>query len=493
MTAMTAADWDGIVALARRTGFPEERVLTARRRIEDPGAGAGRPYTLIVGRPNCGIELLTARWLGPEAAESLIVEVDRPLIVGPDPQAAQPRLGRWRAISHPVPRGGHLILLRTSGRPSSEVLAQLASLGGIERMVLVVSLTQPMHMHEREIAATCSPLAASARALAIGVSGHEPKQSELIELAANMRVHLRNAGFGPARCGPTGTWFTGGAAREGAVKDVGEFILGGDPPGEAAKRELAAQTVASVLSEIARSDARKPVSDATVVPEVEQDRLTREFAAYLADLGRELERRACDRRRPADAAVLRKHALDAVRGWESYLGVEGHWMKYVERLRPGAHLALLGETEAALADLEFDPGVEEHPSPAPCDPADRWKPLAQQAGAGIGLGLAGYYASAALLSSVGTVPMPMPLIQAISVGGFLGAGLFGYRAFGRLVRQPAIQPACQAARPASLIGWDRVQRRLAAWVRSYLATAPLSPADECKALSLRLGVTEMVS
>src|ERR1019366_535454 len=147
---ITSADWDALQSLALRVGLFSERVGLLRRRVEASSPRPGSPYKLMVGRPDAGIELLLARWLAPEAAEELIKVGDRPLVIGATPAEVRPRLGAWPSWKSTKVGPGHLIALRTTGKPAADTLAQLSSLGYMDQIVLVTRLGQPMHMYERD-------------------------------------------------------------------------------------------------------------------------------------------------------------------------------------------------------------------------------------------------------------------------------------------------------------------------------------------------------
>jgi hypothetical protein len=482
MTDIAPADWDALAALARQVGLPDERVAALRRRLDSPAARPGGPVTLLAGRPDAGLELLLARWLGPAAADALAAAGDRPLVVGPDPKAA--RLpGDWPTFQH-AGGPGHLVVVRSAGKPAAGLLARLGALGHADALVLVSRLNQPLHQAERELLAGLAGVAATARVLVVAVPGEEPTASDVAEVAAYAAGQLRAAGFAAGRSGGAAVWFTDGVTRGNTLADPTPFLT--VPPAAAeATAGMRRQAVGGLLAELKALAAAAPPPTGVAVSEAEQDRLARELSGFLADLGRDLSRRA-DGRRPVTADDLRRQAIDAVRGWGGYIGVEGHWLKYVEKLRPGTQAALLAEATAAVTDLDLSTTRPADPPPAGLDPTTR---LAVRAGGGLAAGVGGYVLTSHLLTRVAAVALPEFLVTAMSGVGLAAAAVVAFRLLGKLL-PPG--PAAALAEPdaPTVLGWPQVAGRLTAWFRHHLGTRPASPAAACDALTARLTPAE---
>ena len=486
MPELAPADWDALQALARRVGVPEERVTTLRRRLERDDARPGAPLTLVAGRPNAGLELLLARTLAPEAAEALPEASAKPLVLGNDPASVRPKLGTWPTYRTRKVADGHLLAMRSDGPPPADVLAQLASLGYVEQLLLVVRLGQPLHMKERELAKAFAGVAATVRVLVVALPSEEPTADDVAEVCAFAAAQMKQAGFADGRCGGAAVWFTDGQSRHNSLADARSFFATDAATVARGKQGMASVAVAGLLAEVQRAAQNATTPTTATVPEDEVDRLTRELAGYLADLGKEVTRQIVPNRPQTDAS-LRAYALDAIRGWGAHIGIEGHWMKYVDRLRPGAEKALLAEAEAALAAVGFDPGTEPAFAPVPPSPVATY---ARRGGITLLAGLAGYFGLSLAFQFLPTILLPDFLKTALAIAAMLVLGGLGYAFAAKLFRAPHGLTSPAAVVPPSLRGWPVVERKLALWVKNLLASRAPSPAEECAALAAKLGLPE---
>lgn len=274
---ISSADWDALQTLARRVGLAAERVGLLRRRVEDLASRPGSPYVLVVGRPDAGIELLLARWLAPEVAEELQKVGDRPLVIGATPSEVRPRLGVWPTWKWSKYGPGHLIALRTAGKPAADTLAQLLSLGYVDQVVLVTRLGQPLHMQERETSQVLAALAATVRVLVVGLPGEEPTASELTEVSAFAANPMHLAGFRDGRCLGTGIWFTGGAKRNGTISDVAAFLAVDSADVSAGSKGMIGNALAGLIDDIRQRLDKLPDAVAPIADD-ECERLIRELA-----------------------------------------------------------------------------------------------------------------------------------------------------------------------------------------------------------------------
>jgi hypothetical protein len=502
MNEIAPGDWDTLQSLTGRLGLPAERVGVLRRRLEGTQVRPGSPYTLLAGRPDAGIELLLARWLAPEAAEELLKAGGRPLVIGPTTAEVRPRLGAWPGWKTARVKPGHLLALRAASKPAADTLAQLASLGYVEQLVLVTRLGQALHQEECALAAALAGTAATVRVLIVGLPGEEPTDADLAEVSAYAVTRMRQAGFTGGRCLGAGVWFTGGGPRPGTVADLTSFLAVNDREVAAGRAGMGREAVAGLLADLRRQAEALPPAPQAAVPDEERERLGRELNGYLSDLGRELDRLAGERR-PLSAEFLRNHALDAVRGWGAYATVEGHWLKYVERLRPGTQAAFLAEAQSAIGLLEYDPGKETPPAPEPA--AVPGSPVVNQVmleakrlAVGLVVGLAAYLAVAALLrghaagAAEDVTALPALAVTLLSYAALVLGAVLGYGAGRALLRaRPATPPPQVKERvPAALHGWPQVQRRLTAWFGEHMRTGAPSPAEECRALARRWGLED---
>jgi len=483
------ADWDALQALAGRVGLSAERVGMLRRRVENATPRPGSPYTLIVGRPDAGIELLLGRWLAPEAADELQKVSNRPLVIGPNPGEVRPRLGIWANWKTTAFGPGHLIALRTAGKPAADTLAQLLSLGHVDEAVLVTRLGQPLHMHERELAQALAGLAATVRVLVVGLPGEEPTDNELAEVSAFAASQMRQAGFREGRCLGAGVWFTGGPKRNGCIAEVGPFLAVNPDEVAVGRSGMIRNAIATLIADIRPKAEAMPVVVSSVA-EDECDRLIRELGAYLADLGKELTRQM-DKPTPLTTESLRRYAIDAIRSWGAYASIEGHWMKYVERLRPGTQASLLAEAEAAMALLEFQPGSKPVEVVAPVESSpmvDRLVVEAKRAGVGLVIGVVGYVVTSVLLDK----ELNDKVVQLLSYATLGVGAVLGYAIARPIFRVPVHVPRPEPPPvvPPALHGWVQIERRLTGWFSDNIRAKPATPVEECQALALRFGALE---
>ena len=224
-TSMTEADWQTVQSLAQQVNFPAERVSLARKRLMAEPSRHGSPFTLVVGRPDAGIELVLARHFAPEVAEKLKESGERPLVLGPKPSEILPPFTSWPVLPLASLPEGHILALRIARRPDPGLLAQLGGLGYIDQLILVTRLGGPLHEQERDIARALVPLAATVRVLIVGLPGEEPSTNELAEVSAYAFAQMRQAGFRSGRCRSADIWFSGGPARPGTVPDLAKQFL----------------------------------------------------------------------------------------------------------------------------------------------------------------------------------------------------------------------------------------------------------------------------
>ncbi|MCS6977687.1 MAG: hypothetical protein NZM31_11870, partial [Gemmatales bacterium] len=331
---ITPSDWDTLQSLAERAGLPCERIGALRKRLETDHPRPGSPYILLVGQPNCGLELVLAKLVGPAAAEEVKKAVGRPVVLGPKPTEVQPRLGAWATYKWPKCPQGHVIVLCSPGRPSAVTLAQLESLGYVEEVVLVTRLGQPLHQSEREMAQALSTVAATIHVLVVALPGEEASDSDMAEVKAYGLQHMRLAGFNDGRCQGVLIWFVDGRPRQGTVSDFSRlFTL--EPVTVASGRDgLVRQALRTLLDEMRQKAESKPPSPQIPISDEECDRLTKELDSYLADLGKKVNRWV--QKYPSRTALsVREFVHNELRGWAAYTTIEGSWLKYVEHLRPG--------------------------------------------------------------------------------------------------------------------------------------------------------------
>jgi hypothetical protein len=524
---LSPTDWTTLATLTAQVGLPPERVEMLRRRIENASARRGSPFTLLAGNPNSGIELLLSRWISPEVADRL--EVNRPLVIGPQEQTVRPKFGSWAGVESAELVQGHLIALQAASRPPKDTLMQLASLSFIDQLVLVTRLAQPFTQSERNLAAALNSVSATVRVLIVGVPGEEPTERDLAEVAAYAGSYMRQAGFGNGRCLGGGVWFTKGDRPENTISDVGSFLRIDQIKVISGRDQIFRHALVNLFAQIESKSGSTTITPHVAITPGERERIVREFSTYLSALGNKVTRDA-DGSRTATKDTIREYCLDAIRGWAAYVGVEGHWMKYVETLRPGAHTALLAEAKSALDYIDYEPIPITQVSSTPAAPKKTETPLiskfftktppllkllftpaeggstlvqramveAKRAAIALLCGLIGYWILSPLINArVGVAGLPLFVISLINAAGFLIAAVLGYGIGCRIFRtgDKLTQPHTDSKethpheRPP-LRNWVQVESRLTAWFATYMTDSTKSCREECRALAERLEITE---
>jgi len=415
----------------------------------------------------------------------------RPIVIGHDPSRVQPALGGWTTITNNTIQPGHIVALRLEEKLRPDVLAQLGSLGEIDQLVLVVSLSSPLHISEREFAKQLASYATTIKVVVVAVPGHEPTVDDLAEVNAVAVAAMNQAGFDSGRCLATGIWFASGSPLAGSIANIGEFILNVGQITDSYRDSLGRSAAVGLFSDMKQLVEKAPTEKIVPVSVEDQDRLTKELSSYLADLGRTLTRQLAAKPDTTTAESLRRNTLDNLHGWSAYLGVEGHWMKYVDRLRSGAQIKLQAEAEKAISELSIDPGrAASQETPLPPG-ADRVMLETKRVALGLGLGLVCFFSIGQVLKQA-PVPLPDLANTIISIVVLVVLSVLGYSLGSRFFRAgPRIQPIeREHGRPASLIGWQHVQQRLTTWFREFISAQPPLPADELRNLAQRLGITE---
>jgi hypothetical protein len=431
--------------------------------------------------------------LSPAAAEALKQAGEKPLVLGPSPQQVHPRLGAWPAYRCTAGLPGHLLALRIAARPPADLLAQLASLGWVEQVVWVTRLSQTLSQSEREALATFATLAAASRVLVVGLPSEEASEVELAEVTARATEQLRRLHFGQRNLGAV-VWFAGEKQpRPGAIADLAEALALRDGLVAAGRIDMFRWAVANILAEVRWKVEQAPQPPLILLDDAERQRLTAELGRFLADLGREVERQAKGPR-PPTADNLRTYALDAVRGWGAYITIEGHWLKFVERLRPGAQDKLLAETEAALVLLDHVPPAAQSPlgnvsTNVTGRTIERVLVEAKRGLVGLACGATGAWAVTAIPGLPGLV------VTLLSAATFVLIAILGYGAARTIFRLPLAATAAPAATweppPASgVLGWSQIERRLTSWFAQWIQAKPITSADECRRLAARFGIEE---
>jgi hypothetical protein len=492
MKEMTAEDWHDVQHLAERIQYPPERITLLRRRLEANTPRHGAPLVLLAGRPKSGLELLLSRRLAPQIAAE-VEKTTRPLVVGRTPDVVRPAIGSWATCKASRPGTGHFIVLRSAGEPPADTLAQIASLGYVDHAVLVTRLGQPLHIHERALAQSLAALVATVRVVVVGLPGEEATAAELAEVSAYAASQMRQAGFDDGRFLGAGIWFTDDQPHAGAITNVEDFLSIGATEASVGHSGMTQHALSALFADMRRHAAAAPTPAVTAaaLPEDEQNRLVQELRTYLADLGREVERQQ-QAHCLTDTDGLRRYIIDAVRGWGAYTGVEGHWLKYVERVKPGTQAALIAETGAAASLLDCAAahskpgGHEAHRTSAPTSDGP-YAVFAKRAALVCGCG-----GLALLLSMLFVSPAGVPVMTFVGGAASVGGALLGYAVAGRIFPTPRSTAAVAApgghgtTTPIAVHSWTQFERHLTTWFSDRIREQYGSPMDEWRALAQKL-------
>ena len=229
------------------------------------------------------------------------------------------------------------------------------------------------------------------------------------------------------------------------------------------------------------------------------------MAVYLQSLGKEIGR-YLERTPGATQERLQRYARDALMGWTAGTTVEGIWLRYVERLRPGSEQQFTAEADRAVAELGKDPPGDS-PADAAADPAGKIatqtaadealpaSPLSpivtglKQIGIGLACGLIPWSILVAL--KVGDV-IAIPSLALGAIAGYAIGGLF-LRSGGISERRRRERPArdwpnsaaCPSARRR---GWRGGRRSSGGcWRGSATGSTPTPPARRPSGASWRRG------
>jgi hypothetical protein len=485
MVEIADADWDELQALAVQVGVAEERIAAARWRFAAGADRPGGPLTLLVGRPEGGIDLLFERWLGPEAAAALREARGRPLVVGANAGAIKPRQGSWPTLSCDRLQGYSLVAIRAASLVA-DVTAQLASLGTFEQAVLVTRWSQPLPSAERILVRPLAELAATARALVVTLPGESPGQDEIAEVKHFVLQLLRAGGFTGGRAADVGVWLTAGSAPQ-TVERLESFLAARPEEAAAGRAGAARMTFSSLLREVSArgrsADAPPPLPvDAQELQGIETD-----LAGYLKVLGE------TTRQRFAAGGTLeqvRAFVREQVAGWKQSAewkqptSAASLWLKYFETVRPGAANGLVNAAAEAAGSLGFEPPPASSVSLG-WHPAAPWSMKVHRVVLGLVAGAAVYGVLALLL------PKEIPLRDALASLGMMVGAIAGYALAPRVVPGPA-HPAPEQ-RPAACEGqvtnWPAFQHAIETWAHTHITASAASLAERCGRLATKLDVS----
>lgn len=483
---MTPEDWEKLENIGGRVGFPVERMEALRRRLGDPPQRPGRPLTLVIGRPEWGNHQALARWLDLDA-EELREAVANPLVLGKEAEKVRPNLSAWTTRKSGKPGTGHLIVALPAAKLGAALLAQLAFLGYLDQLLLLTRVSQALPMPDRELVAALAPLAATARVLVVAIPGEEVSAGEAVEVFSYLRSQMEQAGFAGRFLG-SGLWYVDGKVRAGSLADPGQLL--GVPPADLARgREAMADVaVATMFSELRARAAESAAAPVAAIPEDEQERLGRELLDYLSDLGKEVERHKNGQ--VADTSSLQRYVRSAIGSWGAHVGVEGHWLRYLERLRPDFPADFLQEAEAATELLSYQPGNDDPTAVTDSAPASMAGRIAKRGCVAFVFGVGAYLGSNELLAAGAGAPLAANILVNVGalVGAFLGYGAAGYFFPAPRAIREATLGKTEALRAATICGWHAFQRRLLLFFDSRIRVKPVSPLEELNRITQRLSL-----
>ncbi len=474
MIRLAKHEWDLLRSLAVQARIAPERINGLEARWEQDRPRPGAPYTLLVGQPAV-LELLLARWLGPEAVG------DRPLVLGPQPDRVQPPLGRWPTRRHHLP--GHVLVLGTAYPLTPAQEAALASLGFLDQAILVTSLSQPLSQPERELAGSLRAIAATLRVLIVALPSDEMSSGEQAELTDYAVAQVAAQGFSTDRCPGAAIWFTEGSdKRAGALPPIEEWLTPRETDVRAGRDGMLRQALDNLLSEIDKADVQQAGID---VPDEDLNHCIGQFNHHLTGLGEKMVQMA-ELGEFKTTEQARRFFVDAVHGWTNGQGLPATTLTYAEMVRPGVKAGLAAEVEAAAFLLEYVPS--ENPDPlslgsinklqTPMSLINHAKYILYAVLIGLGTALALLLLTTWLLSPW----LALPLSMVVGIVAALFAYILRSRSFPLLAEpSPTLSVAPQKTTSA-LRGWSQIEQRLSTWFSSRLRCAPPSVRQECERL-----------
>jgi hypothetical protein len=464
----TTADWDRLRALCRRAELSPERVDRLEKSWSTAPVGAA--VTILAGSPET-LSLILARWLGPNAAKALSAVNGAALVIGPKPETVQPPLGRWPGFVHRELGQRHIVAVPSAGPLTASLRSAVGSLAPADQVLLVSRLSQPLSCEERQLAASLSPLAATARVVFVALPSEEGTEAERAELAAYGLAQLEAHGF-RGRCLGAGVWYTEGPRPVDTVATLDDW-LAARPADVAAGRTAAGRAaLAALLAEIEKAPDRKPE---TALTAEEADELGRKFAHHVADLGRRL-RDLADAGEFPDTAACRTFVVESLQGWINRTSLEGMLLDYVESLRPGIKADLTGQATDIAELLRYEP-----------PPASRRRPLPNR---GLSRPLA-IAATAGVLAYVVIYLIGSPFLQGwflilVANLGATAAALAGFAIAGHNLPRQRHDPAtAESPGPSPVPGWASAELRLTNWFNGRIRSQTLTLHQECAAFRSR--------
>lgn len=479
-------DWPALQRLVEQSAYPSERLARLRQQLAVRAAPAEGKLTLLVGQPVV-VDLFISRWLSPDLLDGLSSAGAQPLVLGRRPESVRTDAGVWTRLKAAQPPEGHLIVVRASGALPATVRAQLASLGILPQAVVVTRLGQPLPAAECQLVRSLVGHVALVQVLVVAVPGEELNDRDAADLLAYGKARIQSNGFSYRQYAGLSVWYTSGGKRPATIADPASVMT---PPSDIAAARLLAerQALRAFLDDLCRHiDSAAPKSVAVSLNSVEQARLQSELTTYLTSLGDVLEQELAHRN-DWNGEEVRKFALSKLQGWAHQASIENMWVRYLDRVRPGAWPALLQTAAASLPllDVHIERRVHELPVAEPSSSwQTRWQLEAKRSAVGLAFGIGAY-----LAASVGFATMPLireavapPIAALLSLLILLVALVLGYGLGRRLIHPPALTVQVTLEKRSSLAGWPAVTERLLATLAAQLATGQISLRDECERLS----------
>ena len=497
-------DWQSLESLTDLAQLPTDRVAGLRRLAQDRPAPEASQLTLLAGSPGNGLERLLGHLTDADTAEALMQEAQGVLVIGPEPHTIQPSLGHWSERRRSLKASEHVLAVRGAEPPSSGLEAQLASLGGCTQLLFVTRLGQPLHQGERRLLAALSRHAAAVRVVVSAVPGEDVAADEAAEVIAFVERHLQRLGIDAVRRLGTVLWWSDG--RDGGVGALADVHTLLDVPVDVvrgARRAGFHDALRRLLDDL---ETRLPEDTPAVelAPD-ERQRLADELRSFLEDLGRHLETRLAQDSLTEER--LRRLLVQRVESWTAHTSVEGHWLRYLDRVRPGSEGALLALVEEQAVHLRVLPhdaapaadevtmssnSVPSSQTEAPA--AGGWFLATQRAALAFIGGFVGYFALVRLLET-----WPGPFSDNPTTGLVLGILAFVLTAaltFGLSQRwfkpkgtgSRVLPAAPRRASPPRLVGWSDFHDACIAWF-SQCINAP-TDAPRQRLANLRRGLTQ---
>ncbi|HEV7403048.1 MAG TPA: hypothetical protein VGO11_08990 [Chthoniobacteraceae bacterium] len=388
---------------------------------------------------------------------------------------------------------GHLVIVGAKTALSQSMRAQIASLGLFDQVIFVTRYSRALPQSERELIGSITTLAATARVLALVYAGERPAEEDLAKVHKYVLTQMHKNGYADSRLAEGGFWFVDGGSGPFVVSSPAELLTIPHEKIEAARSETLRREAGDLLGKIA---AQAETGEAKTLPPLTEEEVQKEedhLRKALHDAYQRAELRLQGEPNPTDEQV-RAAVLDAILQWGSHVGLEGIWLQFMEKVRPGSEAGLFNEAREAARELSI---IARRISPQPGALAPKEgrrgltniKTQALRGGVAMAGGLIAYGAANLFDASRGEATFA--LLAGACVCFAVGEYLIKPAAALPEPREEAKETPTRGPAPGPFDGgrignYSAFAERLRAWFAGHVRVSTLNVAAQCRALGERL-------